>query len=133
MLRSLSTAFAAALLLQVACASSIPATVTRRAMTPIDRDASVFVVAERQRPAVVASLERAGIQVVEEFSRMDYALEVRVGSNRLSRECGSIHNVSYVLTGFGQNLLVIKGRGATGTCDPSIFDDMSRELASNMN
>jgi hypothetical protein len=131
--RSAGFTLVAVLVLQLACSSFVPATVTRRAAFPLDRESPVFVIAERQRDAIVDSLERAGVQVAPDFSNMRYALEVKLGGNRGRTGCGTIHNVSYVLTGLGQRLLVIKGRGETGTCNPSIFDEMSRELAANMN
>jgi len=131
--RSIGFILVAALALQLACNAFVPATVTRRAGFPLDRESPVFVIADRQRDAIVASLERAGVRVAPDFSSMRYALEVRLGSNRGQTGCGTIHNVSYVLTGYGQRLMVIKGRGETGICNPGIFDDMSRELAANLN
>jgi hypothetical protein len=131
--RSIGFILVAALALQFACTTPVPATVTNRAGFPLDREAAIFVIAEQQRDVIVASLDRAGVLLATDFRDMRYALEVKLGDNRGRTDCGTIHNVSYVLTGFGQRLMVIKGRGLTGSCDPSIFDDMSRELAANLN
>ena len=120
------------LLLGLACASTVPATVTQRSGLPIDAEAPVFVFADRERDAVVTSLEKAGVRVAPRFEDMVYALEVRLGNPRGSDSCGATQNVSFALIRAGHRLLVIKGRGATGNCDPHVFDDMSRVLAANM-
>lgn len=120
------------ILLQFACTSTVPASITKRAYAAIDPDAAIFVIASQQREAIVASLEKAGARLSPDPEGMDYALDVQLGQNRAIKNCGSVHNVSYSLTRAGRRLMVIKGRGATGTCDPNIFDDMSRELVANM-
>ena len=117
----------------VGCSSFVPATVARREPLPIDRNAGILVIAKHQREAVMESLEAAGLNVTTDFKDVGYALEVRFGSRRGRRRCGTIRNVSYQLSGFGRRLLVIKGRGTIRHCEPDILEDMSRELAENMN
>ena len=131
-IRSMGFVVLWALLVQVACSSTSPATVTRRAHIPLDPEKGIFVVAHEQRDTIIASLEKAQIRIATDLESMGYALDVRLGSPRGSRECGSVHNVVYTLSDRGQKLLVIKGRGPTGDCDPNIFDDMSEELAINL-
>ena len=59
-----------------------------------------------------------------------YTLIAKVGSKRGSSEpCGTTNNVVYDLRSGSGRVLVIKGRGRTGTCKPNIFDDMSQKLA----
>jgi len=113
-----------------ACSSHVPATVTLTPPMPIKKDLTIFVLAQRQRERIVQSLRDAGLVVSDEWDNTGYSLTVRVGSNRGSAECGGTNNVDYTLSGAGQRLMVIKGRGRTGSCDPNIFDDMSRKLAS---
>jgi hypothetical protein len=126
--RSIELVLIGAMFLQIACAVPVPPTVTQQADAAIDPQANFLVLANRQREAVVASLEKVGIKVVSDYSTMNYALEVRLGRSRESKPCGTVHNVSYGVTAFGQRLIIIKGRGATGSCDPNILDDMSRKL-----
>ena len=49
-----------------------------------------------------------------------YTLRVRVGDNRLTDYAPSVH---------GRNVMVIKARGWTGSCEPNMFDEMSAKLA----
>ncbi len=121
-----------ALILQVACVVPVPPTITLQADTAIDPQASFFVIAHRQHEAIVASLERAGINVVDDSSKMDYALEVRLGRARESEPYGTVYNVSYTVTAFGQRLLIIKGRGGTESGEQNILDDMSKKLFQNI-
>lgn len=115
------------------CSSVVPATLTQRVYEPIDRDAGIFLIARQHRAEIIESLEDAGIQLSRGTGDMAYALEVRLGDVRARTRCGTVQNVSYQLMGAGQRLLVIKGRGPTGRCELNIFDDMSRELAANLN
>lgn len=127
----------ALILLQAACSSIVPATITRSSPVPLERDGGVWVMATRERAAIVKSLENAGIKVVKvvkDVSGANYLLNVRVGSSRGGSGCGSIHNVTYILTPTERRmrLMVIKGRGRTGSCKPSVFDNMSQALSNSM-
>ncbi len=132
-LYSIAFVLISSLVLQVACSTTVPATVTRMPPFPLDKEGGVWLIAQRQRPAIVASLEEAGIRLAENFRDTEYSLEVQVGSSRGSSKCGSTNNVSYSLNSGGRRVMTIKGRGATGSCKPGIFDDMSRKLADHMN
>ncbi len=118
------------LVLMSACATHVPATVTMSPNVPFKKGATVFVLAQRQRERIVESLTNAGLVVSDAWTGDGYSLTVRIGSRRGGQECGGTHNVAYTLSGAGQPLMVIKGRGRTGTCEPNIFDDMSQKLAS---
>ncbi len=113
-----------------ACATTVPATVRMSPHVPIKKGSTIFVLAKVQRERIAQSLADAGLVVSDEWAGGGYSLTVQVGNNRARRDCGTVNNVTYVLNGLGQRLLVIKGRGATGSCDPNVFDDMSRTLAS---
>jgi hypothetical protein len=112
-----------------ACAHVVPATVTAMPQVPIDKGANIFVVAQVQRERIVKSLVDAGLNVSDEWAVDDYSLTVSVGRWRGSSDCRGVSNVAYVLNGGGRRLMVIKARGATDTCEPNVFDDMSRLLA----
>lgn len=129
----LAPAVALTLLLLMACAANVPPTITSRAPVRLDPNGGVYVVAKEQREEIVESLQDAGITLASDLGSMSYALEVRLGSGRGTAACGYTNNVAYILTAAGQRLMVIKGRGPTGSCEPSIFDEMSRELYSNLN
>ena len=117
--------------LSSSCASEVPATITRHSSIPLSANAKIFLMANRQHERIAQSLKTAGLPVSNEWDGGGYTLTVKLGSRRSSKDCGSVQNVSYSLGGMGQRrLLAIKGRGATGECEPNIFDDMSRTLAS---
>jgi hypothetical protein len=99
-------------------------------MAPLKANPAVFLQARVQRPRVAESLRNAGVRLAESFAEADYILTTNVGRRRQTQVCGGSSNIAYILDGRGRHLMVIKGRGLTGTCTPNIFDDMSQELAS---
>jgi len=112
------------------CASDVPATVTRRPGVPLKQNAKIFVMSVRQRTRIIESVKDAGFRTTNSREDSDYYLEVKVGRSRGTLSCGTINNIAYILRGAGGMSTVIKGRGATGSCAPNAFDDMSRKLAS---
>ena len=66
---------------------------------------------------------------VGDHSGADYTLDVRVGRSRYRTSCGSVRNVVYILSNASGRLMIIKGRGLTGSCSPNVFDDLSQKLA----
>jgi hypothetical protein len=110
------------------CSTIVPATITRPLAIELDEEAAVFLVAARQREAVKRSLENAGIRVIES-GVAPYTLQVKIGSSRGGRECGSKNNIVYSLSAYGRTVLGMKGRGWTGSCPDSMLDDMSTLLA----
>jgi len=116
-----------------ACSLSVPATVTQREPIPLERGAGIHVITKRHRGDVLASLEKAGLNIAADYHDIGYSLEVKIGANRADRGCRSSHNVSYTLWGYGQRLLVMKGRGPIGACEESVLEEMSQELSVNMN
>ena len=117
-------------LLLMACSSLVPATVTQAPTVILSKEQTMLLSAGRQRPRIAQSLRDAGVTVVAETSNANYSLHVDVGRHRSNRSCGAMNNVRYMLLQAGVRLIVIKGRGWTGSCSPNIFDDMSRTLAS---
>ncbi len=125
----LSVAIAAQVVLASGCNSPVPPTVTRAPTTPLKADPAIFLQASVQRPRVAESLRNAGVRLTETFSEADYILNVNVGRRRQTQACGGSSNVAYILDGKNSHLMVIKGRGLTGTCAPNVFDNMSQKLA----
>jgi hypothetical protein len=127
---ALAIAIAAQVVLGSGCTSPVPPTVTRTPRAPLEANPAVFLQASVQRPRVAESLRNAGVRLAESFAEADYILNVNVGRRRQTQACGGSSNIAYILDGRGRHLMVIKGRGLTGTCTPNIFDDMSQKLAS---
>jgi hypothetical protein len=127
---ALVVAIAAQVVLGFGCTSPVPPTVTRTPRAPLDANPTIFLQANVQRPRIAESLRKAGVHLAESYSEADYILNVNVGRRRKNQTCGGSSNIAYVLDGRDRHLMVIKGRGLTGTCVPNIFDDMSQKLAS---
>ena len=125
----LAIAIAAQVALGSGCTSPVPPTVTRAPMAPLEADPAVFLQASVQRPRVAESLRNAGVRLAESFAEADYILNVNVGRRHKNQTCGGSSNIAYILDGRDRHLMVIKGRGLTGTCVPNVFDDMSQKLA----
>ena len=116
--------------LAAGCTSPVPPTVTRSPMAPLKANPTIFLQATVQKPRIAESLRQAGVRLAPSFGEADYILNVKVGRRRRTQACGGTSNVAYILDGTAGHLMVIKGRGLTGTCTPNVFDDMSRKLAS---
>jgi hypothetical protein len=126
---SLAIAIAAQVALVSGCTSPVPPTVTRAPTTPLKSNPSIYLQASVQSPRVAESLRKAGVRLTESLAEADYILNVNVGRRRRTQTCGGSSNIAYILDGRNSHLMVIKGRGLTGTCAPNIFDDMSQKLA----
>ena len=122
--------FSISFVLLLACTTRVPATVTQPPVSPLPKDAKIFLKAARDHARVQQSLQNAGFSLATEGSGAKYALLVKIGRWRGSGECGTVNNVAYVLSTIDHRVMVIKGRGPTGTCPGNILDEMSRMLAS---
>ena len=112
------------------CTSAVPATVTMSPGSPLEPNATIFLNSTAQRERIAQSLRDAGMTPTAQFQEADYALDVKVGRSRGSAACGGVSNIAYILSRADSRVMVIKGRGRTGSCTPNVFDDMSRKLAS---
>lgn len=126
----LAVVIALQLVLLPGCTTPVPATVTRAPTSPLKSNPRIFLEAAVQRQRIADALHDAGLRTAESFNDFDYTLEVRMGRNRWSTTCGGVSNVAYLPKSSGRYVLVIKGRGLTGSCSPNVFDDMSQMLAS---
>ena len=111
------------------CATQVPPTITMHPQIALDPDAALVVTSNRERPRVVRALGDAGLKIANGYQNAGYILRVRVGHTRGRSDCGNNANVAYILKAAGRNVMVIKGRGRTGKCQPNILDEMSQELA----
>ncbi len=114
----------------LACTSPVPATVTRGPTSVLNTEPTMLVRAPKQAERIAQSLRDAGLMPATAATGANYELTVSIGRSRRTRPCGPLANVSYILSHNASRVLVIKGRGQTGTCSPNILDDMSRRLAS---
>ena len=126
---ALAVVIATQVVLVSGCTSPVPPTVTRAPTTSLKANPAIYLQASVQRPRVAESLRNASVRLTNTFSEADYILTVNVGRRRRTQTCGGSSNVSYILDGRDSHLMVIKGRGLTGTCVPNVFDGMSQKLA----
>jgi hypothetical protein len=127
---ALVIAIALPVVLASGCTSPVPPTVTRAPTTSLKANPAIYLQATVQRPRIAESLRQAGVRLAPSFGEADYILNVNVGRGRGNQPCGGTSNVAYILDGRAGHLMVIKGRGMTGTCTPNIFVDMSQKLVS---
>lgn len=109
---------------------TVPATIVNPPTGPLTKEPRIFVSAPREDARIAESLDRAGLRVVHETGAQ-YILHVKIGVARKSQSCGTMNNVAYDLRDAAkdQEVLLIEGRGWTGACEPSIWDEMSQLLA----
>ena len=115
------------LLITMGCANVAPR-VTFAATEPIDIERPFFLVVNRDGEQVEKALSKEGVKITNANLDSIYELRVRVGRNLSREKCGSVHNVSYEVLDRGMRVMIIKGRGPTGSCQPNIFEQMSKEL-----
>jgi len=113
----------------VACTSLVPP--STRVLGLLDRNLErvLYVTTNAERENVIADLEFAGFRTTTNAQETPLVLIVRLGNVRGTQSCGSLRNVSYQLYQAGFVVAVIKGRGWTGSCNPSILRDMNAALA----
>jgi hypothetical protein len=108
---------------------TVPPTQTTQSPLALEAEPNFYLMAAKQKPAIVASLRRAGIVVVDDLLESSHQLRVTLGVDKSFRDCGTLNNVIYAIRLHRSTLVEFKGRGWTGECQPNIFDEMSRELA----
>ena len=116
------------LLITMGCANVAPR-VTFAPTEPIDIERPFFLVVNREGAKVEKALSNAGIKITNANLASTYELRVRVGRELSNNKCGNVHNVSYEVLDRGMRVMIIKGRGPTGSCEPNIFEQMSKKLA----
>jgi hypothetical protein len=127
---SLAGLIALQVVLVFGCTSPVPATVTRAPTTPLQANPTIFLLANKQWPRVAESLRNAGLRLADSQFEADYILTVNVGRIQRNKTCGGFGNVAYILDDRGTHMVVVKGRGFTGSCIPNLLDNMSQKLAS---
>lgn len=135
--------------LAAAACGTVPPTVTHQTPIAFEPDPLIYVSAQHDRERVAESLERAGLRLTT-GPDAKYVLLVDTGSQKGTRGCGKLRNVRYevrvvpepsgrgafsplALTVGDRSALEIKARGWTGSCEPSVYDEMSDFLAREFN
>lgn len=113
----------------VACTTYVAPTTRVLGLIDPDLDRLLYVTTNAERENVIADLELAGFATTIDARATPLVLVVKLGSVRQSKSCGALRNVIYQLRHGGVVVAVIKGRGWTGSCDPSILRDMNAALA----
>ncbi|MBW2542583.1 MAG: hypothetical protein JRF15_10875 [Deltaproteobacteria bacterium] len=112
------------------CTSPMAPVVTRAPAAPLSAHPAIYLQSSVQRMRLLASLHSAGIRTTNSTEEADYVLTVIVGKRRVKMQCGGMHNIIYILSDMGRQLMEIKARGLTGECVPNVFDETSQTLAS---
>ena len=116
-----------ALLLASGC-NTIPPRVTFNPTAPIDTAKEFFVSANRQQDQIVEALHSAGLKTTNRSFLAGYQIEASVGRGRQTFECGALNSVKFEITQNQKKVMEMAGRGKTGNCKPSIFDDMAAKI-----
>ena len=130
-----SRAGAAAVLVAVilglaACANTVPPRTDWGPAQELNLEPRIFVSASSQLERTKESMTKNRFTLVDSERDANYLLEVDIGSPRAPLDCGATNDVSYTLSAGAERVIVIKGRGKTGTCEPNVLDDMSLHLRS---
>ena len=91
-------------------------------------DTPIYVTAARQKDEIIRALRGAGFHIVD---RMDDSLpfmRVTIGVDQGSQLCGTLNNVHYQLRFEGRTVAEASAKGWTASCQPNIFDEVSREM-----
>lgn len=95
-------------------------------------DPTISVTAAREKEAITRALRQAGFRVTERLEESAYLVRVTIGVAQKSQACGTLNNVSYELRSQGQTVIEVVAKGWTGSCEPNVFDAVSRELRSRV-
>lgn len=117
-------------MLTIAAGGCAPTAPQVRVLAPLPRagDAAIYLTAARQKEEIARALRAAGFRLAERVDETPYYLRVTIGSDQGSRACGTLNNVRYDLRLQGRSAVVAEAKGWTGSCEPNIFDAVSREL-----
>jgi len=99
-----------------------------RTPLPKGTDPLIYVTSARQKERVIGALNAAGFHLVDAPADGVYLLRVTVGIEQGSRPCGTLNNVRLSLRRQEKSIVEAEAKGWTGSCQPNVFDDVSRAL-----
>jgi hypothetical protein len=120
----------AAILGLAACANTVPPRTDWGPSRELNLEPRIFVTASSQLERTKESMTKNRFTLVGSEREANYLLQVDIGSPRDPLDCGATNEVTYTLSAGPERVLVIKGRGKTGSCEPNVLDDMSLHLRS---
>lgn len=95
---------------------------------PHSIDTPIYVTAARQKDEIIHALRDSGFHVVDRMEDGLRFMRVTIGVDQESRPCGTLNNVRYQLRFEGRNVAEASAKGWTGSCQPNIFDEVSRQM-----
>lgn len=95
---------------------------------PQGRETPIFITAARQKEGCKQALRQAGFRIVDNLEESERLLRVTIGIDQDTKACGSLNNVKLQLRFEGRTVAEVSGKGWTGTCQPNILTDLSRDL-----
>lgn len=111
----------------VGCAPTAPEV---HIFEPLPRgiEPAIYLTAALQKEAILRTLRDAGFHLVDHMADGAYLLRITLGVSQGSRPCGTLHNVRYQLRFQGRTMVEAEAKGWTGSCEPNVFDAISREM-----
>ena len=91
-------------------------------------DLPIYVTAARQKDNIKRSLRDAGFHIVDRMEDSVRLMRVTIGVDQGSQTCGTLNNVRFQLRFESRNVAEATAKGWTGTCQPNIFDEVSRAM-----
>ncbi len=95
---------------------------------PRSIDTPIYVTAARQKGEIIRALRDAGFHIVDHMEDSLRLMRVTIGADQGSQPCGTLNNVRYQLRFEGRNVAEASAKGWTGSCQPNIFNEVSREM-----
>lgn len=95
---------------------------------PRGQEPSIYLTAARHKNEIGRFLQTAGFQIADTQTDNTYLLRVTVGIDQGSQACGTLNNVRYALRKNNRDVIEATAKGWTGTCEPNVFNAVSREL-----
>jgi hypothetical protein len=118
------------LLMSIALAGCSPVTPEVQVFEPLPHgiDTPIYVTAARQKDKIKRALRDAGFRIVDRMEDSLRLMRVTMGVDQGTQTCGTLNNVRFQLRYEGRNVVEATAKGWTGSCQPNIFDEVSREM-----
>ncbi len=95
---------------------------------PKGRETPIFVTAARQKDEVKKALRDAGFHIIDRMEESERLMRVTIGVDQGEEACGTLNNVRFQLRFEGRNVAEASAKGWTGSCQPNILEELSRDM-----
>jgi hypothetical protein len=95
-------------------------------------DTPIYLTAARQKDNIKRALRVAGFRIVDRMEDSLRLMRVTIGVDQGSQTCGTLNNVRFQIRYEGRNVVEATAKGWTGSCQPNIFDEVSREMRQSL-